>query len=101
MANEKGKYQSVELVIQAPRDIDVTASTVEPVKELYKTDGDSVEFRLKFEKFTGLHLSSPGIFNRVFPENLPSNVKKSLVTSLSLSFILNLCLSVGFGGLQS
>ena len=90
VANEKGKYQSVELVITAPRDIDVTASTFEPVKELYKTDGDNLEFRLKFEKFTALHLSSPSIFNRVFPENLSSNVKKHLVTSLvsllSLSF---------------
>ena len=87
VANEKGKYQSVELVITAPRDIDVTASTFEPVKELYKTDADNLEFRLKFEKFTALHLSSPSIFNRVFPDNLSPQTKKHLVSSSPSSLV--------------
>jgi hypothetical protein len=85
--NEKHKYQSVELVITAPRDITVTDQTFEPVKELYKPDTDNLEFRVKFEKFTGLNLASPAIFNRVFPDNLPPHAKKHLVrNSFFLSF---------------
>jgi len=79
--SEKQKYQSVELVIAAARDINVNEYTFEPVKELYKSDGDNFEFRIKFEKFTALQLSSPGIFNRVFPDNLAPNAKKHLVKS--------------------
>src|ERR1700722_14865451 len=66
--NEKHKYHSVELVVAAERDINVNDHTFISAKELYKPDSDNVEFRVKFEKFTGLHLSSPGIFNRVFPD---------------------------------
>ncbi len=79
LQNEKNKYQSVELVIAAARDIHVNDQTFAPVKELYKEDADNLEFRIKFEKFTALHLSSPGIFNQAFPNNLPSNAKKHLV----------------------
>jgi hypothetical protein len=85
LQNEKHKYQSVELVITAPRDINVNDQTFEPVKELYKPDGDNLEFRIKFEKFTALHLSSPGIFNRVFPDNLPSNARKHLVNKKTIT----------------
>jgi hypothetical protein len=77
--NEKHKYQSVELVVQAEANIEVSDQTFAPVKELYKPDGDNLEFRIKFEKFTALQLSSPGIFNKVFPDNLPSNARKHLV----------------------
>lgn len=77
--NEKHKYQSVELVISAQRDIKVTDRTFESVKELFKPDGDYFEFRIKFEKFTGLQLSSPGIFNRVYPDNMSPNARKNMV----------------------
>jgi len=77
--NEREKYQSVELVIKAQRDINVKDYSFEPVKGLYKRDADNLEFRVKFEKFTALHLSSPGIFNRVFANNLPQNARKHLV----------------------
>ncbi|CAF1134590.1 unnamed protein product [Adineta steineri] len=80
--HEKQKYQSVELVIQAPRDIHVNDQTFEPVKELYKPDGDNLEFRIKFEKFTALHLSSPSIFNRVFPDSLPAHARKHLALEI-------------------
>lgn len=76
--SEREKYQSVELVIEGERDQNVYDYTFEPVKHLYKPDADNLEFRIKFEKFTALHLSSPGIFNRVFPDNL-SNARKSMV----------------------
>jgi len=77
--HEKQKYQSVELIITAPCDIDVDDRTFEPIKELYKRNADNVEFRIKFERYTALHLSSPGIFNRVFPDSLPANARKHLV----------------------
>lgn len=79
LENEKHKYQSVELVISAASDINVNDRTFESVKEFYKYDADNLEFRIKFEKFTGLHLSSSGIFNRVFPDNLNSNARKHMV----------------------
>ncbi|CAF4336714.1 unnamed protein product, partial [Rotaria magnacalcarata] len=41
-----------------------------------------LEFRVKFEKFTGLHLSSSGIFNRVFPDNLSSNIRKHMALEI-------------------
>jgi hypothetical protein len=69
----------VELVVTAARDINVNDQTFAPIKELYKTDGENFEFRIKFEKFTALHLLSPGIFNRVFPDNLPTGARKALV----------------------
>jgi hypothetical protein len=69
----KGKYSSVELVIN------IYESTFEPVKQLYAADSDNLEFRIKFEKFTGLHLQSPGVFNRVYPDNLPSGARKHMV----------------------
>ncbi len=77
--NEREKYQSVELVITAQRDINVQDYSFEPVKGLYKRDADNLEFRVKFEKFTALHLSSPGIFNRIFANNLPQNARKHFV----------------------
>jgi hypothetical protein len=77
--NEKHKYHTVELVITAASDINVNDQTFAPVKELYKPDGQSFEFRIKFERFTALKLSSPGIFNQVFPNNLPAGARKSLV----------------------
>ena len=80
LGNEKGKYQSVELVIAAAREINVNDRTFESVKDLYKADGDNFEFRIKFEKFTALHLSSPGIFNRVFPDNAPANARRHIVS---------------------
>jgi hypothetical protein len=79
-ASEKGKYQSVELVIAAARDITVNDQSFDMVKDLYKPDADNVEFRIKFEKFTGLELSSASIFNRVFPEHLPANTRKHIVS---------------------
>ncbi|CAF4052721.1 unnamed protein product [Adineta steineri] len=80
--NEKHKYQSVELIIEAPRDIHINEYTFEPVKELYSLDEDHFEFRIKFEKFTTLHLSSPSIFNRIFSDNLPSNARTHLALEI-------------------
>lgn len=82
LGDEKGKYQSVELVIAAQRDINVNDRTFEPVKDLYKTDNDNFEFRIKFEKFTALHLSSPAIFNRVFPDNAPANARRHIALEI-------------------
>lgn len=79
LPNEKQKYQSVELVINGEHVQTVHDTTFEPVKELYKPEADNLEFRVKFEKFTELHLSSPSIFNRVFPDNVPSSVRKAMV----------------------
>lgn len=83
---EKEKYSSVELVITGQRDYNIQDSTFLPIKQLYKPDADNVEFRVKFEKFTALNLQSPGIFNRVFPDGLPSNARKYLV----IQFYLNM-----------
>ncbi|CAF4348508.1 unnamed protein product, partial [Rotaria sordida] len=47
--NEKQKYKSVELIIRAEHDIIVNDHTFEPIKKLYKPDGDDLEFRIKFE----------------------------------------------------
>jgi hypothetical protein len=77
--SEKRKYKSVDLIIRAHRDIIVNDHTFESIKELYKPDGDHLKFLVKFEKFTELNLSSSGIFNRVFPDNLSQNAKKHLV----------------------
>ncbi|CAF1210715.1 unnamed protein product [Adineta steineri] len=82
MKNEKHKYQSVELTIAAPRNIHVNEHTFEPIEELYKSDGNNFEFRIKFEKFTALHLTSSSVFNRVFPDNLPSNSRTHLVLEI-------------------
>ncbi|CAM4739739.1 unnamed protein product [Rotaria magnacalcarata] len=76
LQNEQQKYQSVELVINGERAQNVHDYTFEPVKQLYKPEADNLEFRIKFEKFSELHLSSPSIFNKVFPDNLPSTVRK-------------------------
>jgi hypothetical protein len=81
-SNEKHKYQSVELVVAAAQNIHVNDQTFAPVKELYKPDADNLEFRIKFEKFTGLHLSSPGIFNQAFPDNLPAQTRKHLALEI-------------------
>lgn len=89
LPNEQHKYQSVELVISTASDVNVNDQTFAPVKELYKPDADNLEFRIKFEKFTALHLSSPGIFNRVYPDSAPQNARKQLVNKIkhiSLSF---------------
>ncbi|CAF3339176.1 unnamed protein product [Rotaria sp. Silwood1] len=82
LPNEKNKYHSVELVINGEREQNVHDYTFEPVKQLYKPDADNLEFRIKFEKFTDLRLSSPSIFNRVFPDNLPSNVRKIMALEI-------------------
>ena len=87
LQSEKQKYQSVELVLNGERDHTVHEHTFEPVKELYKPEIHNVEFRIKFERFTALRLSSPSIFNRVFPDNLPLNARKHMVTDLNLSFL--------------
>lgn len=79
---EKEKYSSVELVITGQRDYNIQDSTFLPIKQLYKPDADNVEFRVKFEKFTALNLQSPGIFNRVFPDGLPSNARKYLALEI-------------------
>jgi len=79
LQKERQKYPSVELIVNGEHKQNVYDYTFEPVKQLYKPDGDSFEFRIKFEKFTALHLSSPGVFNRVFPDNAPSNARKLLV----------------------
>lgn len=78
LPNERNKYSSVELVITAARDINVNDQTFAPIKDLFQTDADNYEFRVKFEKFTGLHLSSPSIFNRVYPDN----GRKTLVSNI-------------------
>ncbi|CAF3841500.1 unnamed protein product [Rotaria sordida] len=80
--DEKQKYKSVELSIRVVHDIIVNDHTFEPIKELYKLDGDHLEFRIKFEKFTALNLSSSGIFNRVFPDNLSQNARKNLTLEI-------------------
>lgn len=77
--NERGKYPAIELTINGEQEQNVYDYTLEPVKQLFKQDGDNLEFRIKFEKFTKLHLSSSGLFNRVFPDNLPANARKHLV----------------------
>ena len=101
LPNERHKYLSVELVITASRHIHVNDHTFEPVKELYKQDAENLEFRVKFEKFTALHLSSPGIFNQVFPDNVPAHARKHLVKNISSSYFLILDYFVlGIGNLQ-
>lgn len=82
LPNERNKYESVDLVISAARDINVNDQTFAPVKELFKPDGNNYEFRIKFEKFTALHLTSPAIFNRVYPDNTPANARKTLVINI-------------------
>lgn len=82
LPNEQQKYQSVELVLNGEREQNVYDYTFEPVKKLFKPDADHVEFRIKFEKFTALGLLSPGIFNKVFPDNLPSNARKVMALEI-------------------
>jgi hypothetical protein len=91
---EKQKYQSVELIVNGERDQNVYEYTFEPVKQLFKADADNLEFRIKFEKYTALHLSSPGVFNRVFPDNALPTARKHMVKSKNFSVqkILNLFL---------
>lgn len=81
-ANEKGKYQSVELVIAAQADVQVTDRTFEPIKSFFKLETDNLEFRVKFEKFLSLQLSSPGIFNNIFPETISSTVRKHIALEI-------------------
>ena len=78
LPNEKQKYPSVELIINGEQQQHVYEYTFEPVQQLFKPDADNLEFRIKFEKFTALHLSA-GVFNRVFPSNAPSTTRKHLV----------------------
>jgi len=80
--NEQQKYQSVEIVVSAKSDISVNEYTFAPVKQLFKPDSGNVDFRIKFEKFTGLQLTSPGIFNRVFPDNLPADARKHVALEI-------------------
>ncbi|CAF1238449.1 unnamed protein product [Adineta ricciae] len=79
---EKSKYQSVELTISEEQDIFIDDRTFEPIKELYDFTANISEFRIKFEKFTALHLMSPGIFNRVFPDNLSPNTRKHMAVEI-------------------
>lgn len=78
LPNEREKYQSVELLLNGERDHNVYEHTFEPVKHLFKNDADPMEVRIKFEKFTGLSLQSPGTFNRLFPDS--SSARKHLVS---------------------
>ncbi|CAF0841550.1 unnamed protein product [Adineta steineri] len=82
LAGEQHKYPSVELIINGERDHNVNDYTFEPVKQLFKPDSDNLECRIKFEKFTGLHLSSPGVFNRIFPENASPTARKHLALEI-------------------
>lgn len=82
LQNARQKYPSVELIINGEHEQNVYEYTFEPVQQLYKTDIDNFEFRIKFEKFTALHLAAPGIFNRVFPDQLPATARKHLVNSM-------------------
>jgi hypothetical protein len=81
LQKERQKYPSVELIVNGEHKQNVYDYTFEPVKQLYKPDADNLEFRIKFEKFTALHLTSPGVFNKVFPDNSPANVRKHIVKS--------------------
>jgi hypothetical protein len=104
LSNEKHKYQSVDLFVVGAHNIHVNDQTFAPVKELYKPDANSSEFRIKFEKFTGLHLSSPGIFNQAFPDNLPAQTRKHLVrrkTKQTNHFLILDYFSLGIRNLQS
>ncbi|CAF1660254.1 unnamed protein product, partial [Adineta ricciae] len=82
LQQEKQKYPSVELLISGERDQNVYEHTFEPVKQLFKSDGDNFEFRIKFEKFTALHLHSPSIFNKVFPDDAPATARKNLAVEI-------------------
>lgn len=111
LPNQQEQYASVELVIQGEREYSIYDSTFEPIKQLYKTDVGHLDFRIKFEKFTALHLRSPGIFNRVFPDNLQSKAKTTIVSRefhmfsfkqiIHNDFFTFFFLSLGFGNLQS
>jgi len=78
LPNERQKHSSIELIISGAHEQNVYEYTFEPVKYLYKPDADTLEFRIKFETFTALQLAS-GVFNRIFPDNLPSNARKYVV----------------------
>jgi len=82
LPNQQEQYASVELVIQGEREYSIYDSTFEPIKQLYKTDVGHLDFRVKFEKFTALHLRSPGIFNRVFSDNLRSKAKTTIALEI-------------------
>lgn len=79
LQNEKQKYPSVELIINGEQEHHVYEYTFEPIQQLFKPDADNLEFRIKFEKFTALHLAA-SVFNRVFPSNAPSTTRKHLVS---------------------
>lgn len=82
LQDAKQKYPSVELIIEGAADQNVYDYTFEPVQQLYKPDADILELRVKFEKYTALHLHSPGVFNRVFPPTTPSNARKHLAVEI-------------------
>ena len=52
------------------------------IQEFYKPNANEIIFDLKFENFTALHLSSLGIFNRGFLDNLPWDARKRLVKQI-------------------
>lgn len=81
LQDAKQKYPSVELIIEGAQDQNVYDYTFEPVQQLYKPDADILELRIKFEKYTALHLHSSGVFNRVFPPTTAPNARKHLVNS--------------------
>ncbi|CAF4877993.1 unnamed protein product, partial [Rotaria sp. Silwood1] len=68
--DEKNKYESIELIISTEEEVQVNDRTFESIKQLLKTEENHLEFIIKFEKFSELRLSSPGLFNNIFPDNL-------------------------------
>ena len=103
--SEAQKYPSVELIFSGAQEQHVYEYTLEPVKQLFKSDADNLEVRIKFEKFTALHLSASA-FNRIFPDNVPANTRKSLVISKDerrFFFVINhsIFICLGIGNLQS
>ncbi|CAF4885523.1 unnamed protein product, partial [Rotaria sp. Silwood1] len=68
--DEKNKYESIELIISTEDEVQVNDRTFESIKQLLKTEENHLEFIIKFEKFSELRLSSPGLFNNIFPDNL-------------------------------
>jgi hypothetical protein len=86
LQKEQHKYQSVELFINGEYKQNVYEYTFEPIKQLYKPDADNLELHIKFEKFIALYLSSPGVFNQVFPDNSSANVRKNIVKDHHFSY---------------
>ncbi|CAF1370707.1 unnamed protein product [Rotaria sordida] len=78
LEDEKNKYESIELIISTEDEVKVNDQTFELIKQLFKNEGNHLEFIIKFEKFSELHLLSPGLFNNIFPDNLFSYSQKHI-----------------------